>query len=164
MKDSLAAEGASVIVSDSLACKYRQDKTELRVSCVVPRTKLGVLILISELAEAIDRGAFRAFARSPCGTKWLLAAMCLPFCKAGGHAPGLYALQSFMIWEHRELYRLFTSTFLHQDVSHLLSNLNALNHDGSFLEATSGAAVFTAATASLTASSSALSGEQGLYL
>ena len=163
LKDSLAAEDASVILSDFLARKYRQNNTELRVSRI-PRTTFEALSLIAALSEAKKDGTFRALARAPCMTKRLLVVMCLPFCKAGGHAQRLYALQPFMVWEHHELYRLFTSTFLHQDVSHLLSNLYALNHHGSYLEATPGAAVFTAATASLTASSSALSGEQDLYL
>lgn len=150
----------------SLARRYRQKEDIVESSRVprIPRTASDVVTQFVELVELIeaDRGIFRAFASAPGGTKALLVAMYLPFCKAGGYAARLYALQPFMVWEHHEFHRLFTSVFLHDDIVHLLSSLTSLTYDGSFLEAKGGRAGLAVATASLTASSSALEGELDL--
>lgn len=122
------------------------------------------LLLLRQLVRAVDRGALRGFAGAPGGTKALLLAMCLPFCKADGHAAPLYALQPFMVWEHHELYKLFTSVFLHEGLFYSLNNLCNLTASGSFLEASCGKATFAAATASLTASASGLQGEQDMQM
>lgn len=142
----------------SLARRYQQD-TGPRVSCGT-RTDVESLALLRQLAQAVNQGALTSIACAPGGTKALLLTMCLPFGKANGLAAPLYALQPFMVWEHNELYRLFTSVFLHQDFFHLLNNLFSLTQSGSFLEARCGTTTFAAATASVTASASALQGEQ----
>lgn len=144
----------------SIADEYRQD-TGPRVSCG-EETELEAFLLLRRLVQVVDTDALNDIAHAPDGTKILLLAMCMPFCKASGYAGRLYALQPFMVWEHREIYRLFTSVFLHQDLVHLVSNLCSLAESGSFLEAKCGIATLAAATASLTASASALTGEQDI--
>lgn len=52
------------------------------------------------------------------GTKVLLAASCLPFLKPGGFPSPKFGLSPFMVWEHRQWYRLLTTAFLHVDIDH----------------------------------------------
>ena len=149
----------------SIAREYRQKVHVNEASRVpqIPQTALDVVYLLVELSELVkvDR-KFRAFASAPGGTKVLLMAMCLPFCKAGGYADRLYALQPFMVWKHHEFHRLVTSVFLHGDIMHLLNNLMSLTYNGSFLEVECGRAGLAVAIASLTASPGALEGEPDL--
>lgn len=55
----------------------------------------------------------------PTGTKLLLAANCLPFLKPGGFSLPAFGLSPFMVWEHRQFYRLLTAGFLHADFDHM---------------------------------------------
>lgn len=147
---------------NSVAEKYRQD-TGPRLSCGEDN-EMEAFLMLRRLVKVVNSGALKNVAHAPDGTKALLLAMCMPFCKACGYAGPLYALQPFMVWEQREVYRLFIGVFLHQDLLHLVSNLCSLADSGSFLEEHCGTATLIAATASLTASSSALEGEQDRYM
>ena len=98
----------------SLAREYQSKDTY--VDSRVPRkpkTMLEFVLQLVQLTELlkVDLGMFKAFAIALCGTKALLVAMYLPFCNPDGYSARLYALQPFMVWEHHEFHRLFTSDF-----------------------------------------------------
>ena len=60
----------------------------------------------------------------PAGTKLLLAANCLPFLKPDGFSLPTFGLSPFMVWEHRQFYRLLTAGFLHADFDHMGESTN----------------------------------------
>lgn len=105
--------------------RHYQEDTEPRVPRQ-PRTELELGLLLYQLANSMNHGTLGTVAGAPVGTKALFAAFCLPFCKPGGFAAPLYALQPFTVWELRDFYRLFTSVFLHSDIVHLINNLASL--------------------------------------
>ena len=58
---------------------------------------------------------------------WLLAAASIcPFITKNGFSLASNGLQPFMVWEHGQVWRLLTSTFLHNNENHLLANLAGL--------------------------------------
>lgn len=114
----------------SLVRQYQND-TPPQASRL-PQTKIELIML----GFSIDHSTLRAAPGAPALTKGLLLSLCLPFCKRNGFAVSMYGLQPFMVWEHQEKYRLFTSIYLHSDVMHLLNNLNGLANFSSFLETT----------------------------
>ena len=58
---------------------------------------------------------------------WLLAAAStFPFCTKNGFSLAQNGLQPFMVWEHGQVWRLLTSSFLHSTEIHLLANLAGL--------------------------------------
>ena len=115
-------------------------------------------LLLCQLVLSLDRlpGGFLGI---PIGTKVLMGALCAPFCNPDGFPLPRLASQPFMVWEHRQLYRLITGALFHQNLGHLTSNLSNLAHSGSHLEAQVGAPAFAALVGSLMVSSSALEGK-----
>lgn len=114
-------------------------------------------LLVCQLIVSLDRlpGGFIGI---PVGTKALMGALCAPFCNLNGFSVPRFASQSFMVWEHRQLYRLITGALLHHNLAHLTSNLSVLAHSGSRLEAQVGSPAFAALVGSLTLSSRTLEG------
>lgn len=114
-------------------------------------------LLACQLVVSLDRlpGGFIGI---PIGTKALMGALCAPFCNLNGFPVPRFASQPFMVWEHRQLYRLITGALLHQNLAHLTSNLSVLAHSGSRLEAQVGSPAFAALVGSLTLSASTLEG------
>ncbi|KAL3147379.1 hypothetical protein ABBQ32_002858 [Trebouxia sp. C0010 RCD-2024] len=112
-------------------------------------------LLVCQLIVSLDRlpGGFIGI---PVGTKALMGALCAPFCNLNGFSVPRFASQSFMVWEHRQLYRLITGALLHHNLAHLTSNLSVLAHSGSRLEAQVGSPAFAALVGSLTLSSRTL--------
>ncbi|KAL3136320.1 hypothetical protein ABBQ38_005584 [Trebouxia sp. C0009 RCD-2024] len=112
-------------------------------------------LLACQLVVSLDRlpGGFIGI---PIGTKALMGALCAPFCNLNGFPVPRFASQPFMVWEHRQLYRLITGALLHQNLAHLTSNLSVLAHSGSRLEAQVGSPAFAALVGSLTLSASTL--------
>lgn len=114
-------------------------------------------LLLCKLVLCLDRlpGGFLGI---PIGTKVLMGALCAPFFNLHGFPVPKFASQPFMVWEHRQLYRLITAVLLHDNLAHLTGNLSSVASSGSSLEARVGSPAFAALVGSLTLSSSALEG------
>lgn len=112
-------------------------------------------LLLCKLVLCLDRlpGGFLGI---PIGTKVLMGALCAPFLNLHGFPVPKFASQPFMVWEHRQLYRLITAALLHENLAHLTGNLSSVASSGSSLEARVGSPAFAALVGSLTLSSSAL--------
>jgi membrane associated rhomboid family serine protease len=127
----------------------------------VPRTPQPTqesALLVLQLWLSIENG-LGGISEIPVGTQLLLAANCLPFLNDTGFSLPVFGHQPFMIWEHKQLYRLVTSTFLHSDLKHLVANLGSLVQSGSCLEAKCGVTKFAASVTSLGLAASFLDGK-----
>ncbi len=127
----------------------------------VPRTPQPTqesALLVLQLWLSIENG-LGGISEIPNGTKLLLAANCLPFLNDTGFSLPIFGHQPFMIWEHKQLYRLVTSTFLHSDLKHLVANLGSLVQSGSSLEAKCGSTKFAVSVTSLGLAASFLDGK-----
>lgn len=124
-----------------------QEGTQPKVP-TTPQPTQGSALLVLQLWLSIEN-SLGGIPEIPNGTKLLLAANCLPFLNRTGFSLPIFGHQPFMIWEHKQLYRLVTSTFLHSDLKHLVANLGSLVQSGSWLEAKSGVTKFAASVTSL---------------
>ncbi|DBA66190.1 TPA: hypothetical protein ACH3X2_002573 [Trebouxia sp. C0005] len=124
-----------------------QEGTQPKVPTTPQPTQESALLVL-KLWLSIENG-LGGIPEIPNGTKLLMAANCLPFLNRTGFSLPLFGHQPFMIWEHQQLYRLVTSTFLHSDLKHLVANLGSLVQSGSWLEAKSGVTKFAASVTSL---------------
>ena len=114
------------------------------------------LLSFLTLRTVLDAGGLKRLGK---GTQILVAATCLPFCIPGGLSLQTNGLSPFMVLEHRQLRRLISSIFLHQDLDHLLGNVSNLVVSGSYLERRMSTERFAATVLSLTASSQTLYGK-----
>ncbi|DBA96327.1 TPA: hypothetical protein ACH3X3_002504 [Trebouxia sp. C0006] len=95
---------------------YRQaDQPRVPAPAKVTPNSIVLLLMLFKVIKSIE-----GITGLPAGTKLLLAANCLPFLKPDGFALPTFGLSPFMVWEHRQFYRLLTAGFLHADFNHMV--------------------------------------------
>lgn len=96
--------------------RHYQNHDQPRVPAPLHLTQNSVLLLymLWKVVRGID-----GITGLPPGTKLLLAANCLPFLKPGGFSLPTFGLSPFMVWEHRQYYRLLTTGLLHANFDHM---------------------------------------------
>lgn len=133
--------------------RHYQNHDQPRVPAPLHLTQNSVLLLymLWKVVRGID-----GITGLPPGTKLLLAANCLPFLKPGGFSLPTFGLSPFMVWEHRQYYRLLTTGLLHANFDHMVSNATSLVISSTYLEHNLTRTKFAATTASLALSSHSL--------
>ena len=109
-----------------------------------PELMYALFVSAKTFARVLD-----AYGAIPPGTLAIVAANVAVFSLPDGVAFGDVCLNPYAVIHLAQLERLVTSAFVHVDAFHLLSNMQGVLQDGSFLESLDGTPRFLARCATL---------------
>ncbi len=106
---------SSVSLREAILRHYQQaDQPRVPASVHLTQNSFLLLFMLWKVVRGIE-----GITGLPTGTKLLVAANCLPFLKPGGFSLPAFGLSPFMVWEHKQYYRLVTTGLLHANFDHM---------------------------------------------